>query len=114
MKMITTSLVLALLSHFAHADTKTIGLTVSAAKDARHYTLKLVDSSCGKIENKASDDSDLIDVCVRPEGSDSRVEIDWYTRHAGNELHNRSVVIAARGEKFELDSGTAKLAVALQ
>lgn len=116
-KIIASSLLLAVLCKLAHADPKTLelGFTVTSGKDARHYAMKLVADACGTIESKAPEQNDHINVCMKADSStDVRLEVDWTTRHDNSELRNRSTVIAARGQKFELDGGAAKLAVALQ
>ena len=56
-----------------------------------------------------------IDVCLKPQGkTDVRLEVDWTTRHHDGEVHNRSTVIASRGQTFELDGGAVELAVSVQ
>ncbi len=114
--LLATSLV-ALLCAPALADQKTmqLGFKLVSGTDARTYALKLVDGACGNIEASTRDTHDKIKVCVSPEGgNDTRLEIDWETRAGDHQLRNRSTVIAARGQTFELDGGTAKLVVTYQ
>ncbi len=115
--MLKSLLVVTLLSAPALADTKSmhLGFTLGAGKDSRHYKLELVTDACGGIEAKAPDEHDKINVCAKADGnSDVRLEIDWQTTHGDRELRNRSTVVAARGQSFELDGGAAKLTVTLQ
>jgi len=115
--MLKPLLVLSLLAAPALAENKstTLDFKITAGKDVRHYALTLVADSCGAVESHAPDLKDQIKACVRPDGtSDLRVEINWESRQGDHELKNSSTVIVARGKSFELDGGTAKLAVALR
>ena len=115
-KLAAVSLLVALLCAPALADTKTVqlGFTLTSGKDTRHYAIKLVPDECGKVESKAPQQHDDIKVCMKADADNFRLAVDWTTRHDDSELINRSTVIAARGQTFELDGGATKLAVALQ
>ena len=115
--MLKSVLVLAVLVSPALADDKTTKLDfkLTVGKDIRHYALSLVADSCGHVEAHSPQAHDEIKVCLRPDGNtDLRLEVDWQTRHDDHELKNHSTVIAARGKSFELDGGSAKLAVSVQ
>ena len=115
--MLKPLLVLTLLTAPAFADSKstTLDFKITSGKDSRHYAVTLVSDTCGRIESHAPDLRDLIKACVRPDGnSDLRVEIDWESRQGDHEIKNNSTVIAARGKSFELDGGSAKLAVSVR
>jgi len=109
--------ILAILVAPALADDKTtkLGLTLTSGKDQRHYTLQLADDACGSISSQGPEASDEIKICQRPDGStDLRLEVEWQTHHDGHHIKNKSTVIASRGKSFELDGGSAKLAVSVQ
>ena len=113
--MLRSLVIVSLLAAPALADTKTLGFTLTHGSASRHFGMKLVDDSCGKLESKAAEANDTIDVCLKSQGkTDMRLEIDWTTRHHDGEVHNKSTVIAARGQTFELDGGAVKLAISVQ
>ena len=115
-KLASASLLVALLCAPALADTKTVqlGFMLTAGKDVRHYAIKLVPDACGIVESKAPQQHDEIKVCMKADGGNYRLEVDWSTRRDDNELFNRSTVVAALGQTFDLDGGATKLAVTLQ
>jgi hypothetical protein len=116
-RMIRSIITVALLCAPALADpspTFQLGFDLTAGTDVRHYAVKLVDNACGGIDAKSPSSQDEIKVCVVPDGPRVRVSVDWVTRQGDLELRNRSTVSAARGQTYELDGGTAKLAVGVQ
>ncbi len=110
-------LLVAILCGPALADSKTtsLGFALTNGQDARHYAMKLAADACGSVQAKAPQQEDEIKVCLKHEGSvDVRLEIDWMTRRGDQEFRNRSTVVAAAGQSFDLDSGVAKLTVTLK
>lgn len=117
MKLIASSILLALLCGPALADSKTLqlGFTLKNGKDTRNYAIKVVADECASISSKAPEQQDEIRVCAHPDGAtEIRLQLDWMTRQGDRELRNKSVVIATRGQKFDLDGGAAVLAVTIQ
>src|SRR5262245_33017139 len=114
-KLVTSSVLVLFLCAPALADapspTLQIGLTIAGGKDSRHYSLKLADHACGDVMSKAPQRADDIHACLKSEAAELRLELDWTTREGDRELRNRSTVVAARGQSFDLDCGGAKLTV---
>ena len=112
--------ILTLLCTPALADDSTmkVGLKVDGGKDQRHYTVELVDKSCGEVSNKTisagPSTHDQIKVCATVEKTGVRLAIEWELHDATRDISNRSEMFVARGATQELDGGTAKLAVTLQ
>ena len=112
--------VLALLCTPALADDSTmkVGFKVDGGKDQRHYTVELVDKSCGEVSNKAMTQGpsthDQIKVCATIEKTGVRLAVQWELHDATRDISNKSEMFVARGATQELDGGTAKLAVTLQ
>jgi hypothetical protein len=113
--------VLALLCTPALADSQTmkVGFKVDGGKDQRHYTVELVDKTCGAVENKVftpgpgSSTRDQIKVCANIEKTGVRLDIEWELHDATRDISNKSAMFIARGAAQELDGGTAKLGVTL-
>jgi hypothetical protein len=114
--MIKSLLVVTLLCGPALADSKTLqlGLSIGTGKDARHYAIKVINHECGSIDNTAPERQDTIEVCANDDGTSFRLRVDWKSREGEHEIRNRSAVVVARGDTFDLDGGGAKLNVTVQ
>lgn len=95
-------------------STMKVGFKVDGGKDQRHYTVELVDKSCGEVSNKAASTRDQIKVCATVEKTGVRLAIEWELHDGTRDIANRSEMLVARGGTQELDGGTAKLGVTLQ
>ena len=115
-KTLAVSSLLAILCAPALADTKTLQLdfTLTSGAAPRHYAIYVTGKECGSVENKTRDQEDQIKVCVFPDADRQRLLLEWRTREGDHELTNHSVLVASRGQRFDVDTGTAKLTVALQ
>jgi hypothetical protein len=88
-----------------------IGLKLDSG---RHYAMKLIDDHCGRVTSKATTVEDNIKICAHDDGTQVRLDVDWWTRDGNQEVRNDSVGVVAHGSSFDLDGGTAKLTVSLK
>lgn len=93
-----------------------VDLSVRAdGKPVRNYTVRLTDHFCGYLKARVDDALDEIKVCTdQPQGTKVPLRVEWTLVAKNRDLAQSSSVIAERGVKFTLDSGTAKLDVSLQ
>ncbi len=119
MKIIFSSVFVAMLCGPALADpppqpTLQLKLAVTSDTGTRRYDLKLVEKSCGKVDNSTATTRDEIHACIASDPAGLRLEIEWSLRDRDRALDNKSTLIAKRGDSFELVHAGAKLAVTLQ
>lgn len=92
-----------------------IDLVVRAdGKPARTYSLRVTDGVCGQVKARVDDALDEIKVCTDDAmGAKLKMRIEWMLASKAKELNQTSVIVIERGAKFTLDSGSAKLDVAV-
>lgn len=96
------------------APTYRIGLAITSGKQVRRYAVKLVDHTCGGIEARSPVAHDRVHLCTYTDGNAIRLEVDWSLDEGNHEIKNKSAAHVTRGATFDLDGGTAKLAVTIR
>lgn len=110
-KLLTSSVLLALLCGPALADSKTtqIDLAVQGGASPRKYALRIVEDSCSSVESKSPVSRDKVRVCMKPSANDLRLEIEWETHEGTRDLRQQSTIVASRGQSWDLTADGMKL-----
>ncbi len=87
-------------------------MVVNTSQQPRQYVMKLVvDEACGNASSKnAGKLEDQIQLCAS-DGPQVKLKVDWFTRDADREFHNKSTLVVARGAAFDIESDGAKLSI---
>jgi hypothetical protein len=84
-------------------------------KATRTYSVRVTDNACGQVRARFDDGLDEIKVCSDEAiGTKVKMRIEWTLATKTKDLAQTSVVVVERGAKLTLDSGAAKLDVAVQ